>query len=209
MLTGGGRAHRPRYLVTDLDGTLLRSDASVSDLTVDVVTRALRARQVVSFATARDHVWHTAPLRHGPRHFKESRLHDPRFAVPDPLRIVPGDQVIMLTYIADESQIAVLHDRARETFAGHVHIHATRDTHLPDFWFLELSHPHANKAAALQAWASLVGCEAGMVTVFGDNLNDLGLFAAGNAHRELQSLADEVIASNDEDAVAQYLARHL
>lgn len=285
MLTGGRRAHRPRYFVTDLDGTLLRSDASVSDLTVDVVTRALQAGQVVSFATARswisakpqvhripwrhpiivyngaiildpvteatlwgrfldrevaadilalgdtldlvplifgrdatgrDRVWHTSPLRHGPRHFKESRPHDPRFAVRDPLRIVPGDQVIMLTYIAEESQMAALQDRARGTFAGHVHIHATRDTYLPDFWFLELSHPHANKAAALQAWASLVGCEAGRVTVFGDNLNDLGLFAAGghriavgNAHSELQSLADEVIASNDEDAVAQYLAQHV
>lgn len=90
------------------------------------------------------------------------------------------------------------------------------DTYLRDFCFLELSHPDANKAAALQAWASLVGCEAGMITVFGDNLNDLGLFSAagyriavGNAHRDLRSLADEVIASNDEDAIAHYLAPYL
>lgn len=285
MLIDGRCAHRPRYFVTDLDGTLLRSDASVSDLTVEVVTRALHAGQVVSFATARswisaktqvhripwqhpiivyngaiildpvtedtlwgrfldrdvaanilalgdtldlvplifgrdatgrDCVWNASPLPHGPSHFKESRPHDPRFEARDPLRILPGDQVLMLTYIAEESQVAALQDRARETFAGYVHIHVTRDTYLHDYWFLELSHPDANKAAALQAWASLVGCDAGMVTVFGDNLNDLGLFAAGghriavkNAHRELKSRADEVIASNDDDAVAHYLARHL
>lgn len=122
----------------------------------------------------------------------------------------------MLTYIAEESQVAALQDRARETFAGQVHIHVTRDTYLEDYWFLELSHPDANKAAALQAWASLVGCRAELVTVFGDNLNELGLFASGghrvavrNAHPQLRSRADEVIGSNDEDAVAGYIARHL
>lgn len=122
----------------------------------------------------------------------------------------------MLTYIAPESQIASLQKRVRKAFGGYIHIHAARDTYLQDLWFLELSHPEANKAAALQVWASLVGCDAGMVTVFGDNLNDLGLFSVGghrvavaNAHRELQWRADEVIGANDEDAVAQYISRHL
>lgn len=68
-MSGGRRADHPRYFVTDLDGTLLRSDASVSDLTVDVVTRALHEGRVVSFATARSWISakpqvHRIPWRH-------------------------------------------------------------------------------------------------------------------------------------------------
>lgn len=161
-------------------------------------------------AEGRDRVWHAAPLRHGLWQFKESRPYDPRFAVRGPLRILPEDQVM------DESRVAGLRNRARETFAGQVHIHVTRDTYLSNYRFLELSHPDANNAAALEAWASLVGCRAELVTVFGDNLNDIGLFASGghrvavgNAHSQLRSRADEVIGSNDEDAVADYIARTL
>lgn len=68
-MSGGRRADHPRYFVTDLDGTPLRSDASVSDLTVDVVTRALHEGRVVSFATARSWISakpqvHRIPWRH-------------------------------------------------------------------------------------------------------------------------------------------------
>jgi len=48
---------------------------------------------------------------------------------------------------------------------------------------------------------------------FGDNLNDLGLFAAAgqrvavaNAHPDLKAMADRVVASHDENGVARYIA---
>ncbi|HUC90446.1 MAG TPA: type II pantothenate kinase [Paenibacillus sp.] len=57
-----------------------------------------------------------------------------------------------------------------------------------------------------------VGCEPAEVTVFGDHLNDLGLFvlagrkvAVANAHERIAELADERTASNDEDGVARYI----
>jgi len=46
-------ATRPRYFVSDLDGTLLRSDGQVSAAAATAITRALDAGHVVSFATAR------------------------------------------------------------------------------------------------------------------------------------------------------------
>lgn len=42
-------------MVTDLDGTLLRSDATLSDYTVDVVRQALRSGIPVTYATARSY----------------------------------------------------------------------------------------------------------------------------------------------------------
>ncbi|TXK68934.1 HAD family hydrolase [Paenibacillus sp. N3.4] len=54
------------------------------------------------------------------------------------------------------------------------------------------------------------------VTVFGDNLNDLGTFNAGvykvvvaNAHPDIRMLPDLIVQSNDEDGVARYIERRL
>lgn len=44
---------KPKYFLIDLDGTLLRSDGSVSDFTVEVINKALRVGHIISFATAR------------------------------------------------------------------------------------------------------------------------------------------------------------
>lgn len=43
------------YFLTDLDGTLLRSNAKPSDYTVSVLTQALDQGTVVSYATARSY----------------------------------------------------------------------------------------------------------------------------------------------------------
>ncbi|HZG86727.1 HAD family hydrolase [Paenibacillus sp.] len=46
-----------RIFITDLDGTLLRSDQTLSDYTVDVLNAAMQEEDcIVSFATARGFV---------------------------------------------------------------------------------------------------------------------------------------------------------
>jgi hydroxymethylpyrimidine pyrophosphatase-like HAD family hydrolase len=86
------------------------------------------------------------------------------------------------------------------------------DTYLKDQYFLEVSHPLANKGAASLKWAELVDCLPEQVVVFGDNINDIGMFeacgkrfAVSNARPELIKKADSIIASNDEDGVAHYI----
>lgn len=270
-----------QYFMTDLDGTLLRSDATLSDFTVDVMNQALGEGHIFSFATARSfisakpivksvgwcypiiiyngaliidpkserilhgnllpnetttrilhlghqfglvpfvfgiestgtqRVWHEAFTNDGQRRFVESRPGDPRFQLRESLFLGHSEQVIMLTYIASEAALYSFKHRLNQIFAGQIHVHFTRDTYLRDYYFLEISHPLANKEEALKEWTSLVGCAPGDVTVFGDNLNDLGLFrearkriAVANAHKELKLIADEVIGTNDHDGVARYI----
>jgi Cof subfamily protein (haloacid dehalogenase superfamily) len=43
------------YALTDLDGTLLQPDATLSNFTIHVMTEALRCGQVISYATARSY----------------------------------------------------------------------------------------------------------------------------------------------------------
>lgn len=74
----------------------------------------------------------------------------------------------------------------------------------------------ASKERAVRKLCSAYGCGWNEVLVFGDDHNDLGLFqvcghsvAMGNAVPELQELADEITAGNDEDGVALVLERIL
>ena len=86
------------------------------------------------------------------------------------------------------------------------------DTYLPDNWYLEIFSSEAGKDKGVQRLREKIGgCR---VVAFGDNTNDLPLFAAaekacamGNATPEAKQAADEVIGANTEDGVAEYLLR--
>ena len=60
---------------------------------------------------------------------------------------------------------------------------------------------------------TLLGCE--KIVAFGDGKNDIDLFeladeayAVENAHEDLKKYATDIILSNEEDGVAQWLARN-
>lgn len=76
---------------------------------------------------------------------------------------------------------------------------------------LEVLAPGVSKASAIRRVAKNVGAE--RIVVFGDNLNDLPMFAVadhavavGNAMPQVKAAADEVIEANYTDAVARYIA---
>jgi Cof subfamily protein (haloacid dehalogenase superfamily) len=87
-------------------------------------------------------------------------------------------------------------------------------THSSSDGLLEISATGVSKASGLAALAEENGISAGEVVAFGDMPNDLPMLswaglgvAVANAHPEVLAVADEVTASNDDDGVAQVLAR--
>lgn len=77
---------------------------------------------------------------------------------------------------------------------------------------LEMVAPGVSKASAIRCLAERH--HADRIVVFGDNLNDLPMFAVadtavavGNALESVKSAADIVIGRNDEDAVAEYICK--
>lgn len=88
-----------------------------------------------------------------------------------------------------------------------------RDVYREGIWYLEISADTADKRHGIMRLREMFGFD--FITGFGDNINDLPLFAAcdqkvavANAADTLKSAADTVIGSNLEDAVPQYLATH-
>jgi len=88
----------------------------------------------------------------------------------------------------------------------------TEDAYGP-YWFLTVLDKDADKAHGLKHFEEIMGIDKKYVTVFGDNINDLGMFewagisvAVKNALEEVKQKADIVLPhTNDEDAVAKYL----
>lgn len=86
-----------------------------------------------------------------------------------------------------------------------------KDTYEDMMWY-EIFCAGADKASAVAQVKRLVGAD--KTVCFGDNGNDLSMISAadtgvavGNANDELKSAADIIIKTNDEDAVAEFIAR--
>ena len=80
-----------------------------------------------------------------------------------------------------------------------------------DIYNLEVLAPGVSKASAIRRVAKAEGAE--RIVVFGDNLNDLPMFAVadiavavGNAMPQVKAAAHEIIDANYTDAVARYIA---
>ncbi|WP_336772148.1 HAD hydrolase family protein [Paenibacillus sp. MMO-58] len=272
----------PSCYLTDLDGTLLRSDQSLSDFTIAQLKEALEAGTIISYATARSYtssykvtssipwrypvvlyngalifdpegkrvlgghwlspqlsndileagrqhglaplvfalneddeekVLHEKLTRAGDLAFYESRLNDPRFTELEFLHIHDSYRSLILSFIGLYEELVPLKQTAEQLFGGLVHMEFIKDAYIKDHYFLEMSHPLANKGEGARLWAKLVGAEIKDVTVFGDNLNDLGMFreagtriAVADAHEQIIQLADRIVGTSNEDAVARYIA---
>lgn len=89
-----------------------------------------------------------------------------------------------------------------------------KDNYVPDLYFLEIITKSVSKASGALEVKNMLGAD--KIVAFGDNLNDIPLFeiadecyAVSNAEDELKKIATDVIASNDEDAVAEFIQEYL
>lgn len=87
-----------------------------------------------------------------------------------------------------------------------------RDSLLPELGYLEIYPSGTSKANAIEQLAAQL--DVTEIVAFGDNLNDIPMFdiahrayAVDNALDEVKECATDIIASNVEDGVAQFLAQ--
>jgi Cof subfamily protein (haloacid dehalogenase superfamily) len=128
---------------------------------------------------------------------------------------IPPPLVGDLAAIADRSAVKLLaKDRGADVddfLAAAVDVVGERAsvTHSSSFGLLEISAPGITKASGLAQLAGTHGIAAHEVLAVGDMPNDVPMllwagrsYAVANAHPAVQDAADEVIGSNDDDAVA-------
>ncbi len=159
----------------------------------------------------RDRVCWLAPrTNHSIDTFLHDRRGDPRLL---PLRDWPQIDTGAVFYISLISDHESLIDIRPSVSPPDCHSTFSQDVYTPGVWWLELTSLQATKAAALASVRRQIGADT--LISFGDNHNDLPMFAisdhavaVANATPEVKTAADEVIGANDTDSVAEWIADH-
>jgi len=119
---------------------------------------------------------------------------------------------LKLVYFGSYKVLKPLNDHLVKIFSKELECKLSPEKY-SDGWFLTLLHPEGDKAHALSKVMEYLNRDTKDVTVFGDSVNDIGMFklagkavAVANALDEVKALADVVLKhSNDEDGVARYM----
>ena len=83
-------------------------------------------------------------------------------------------------------------------------------------YYLDITHPQANKGMGVRRLAALMGVPMERIAVIGDGGNDVAMFqqaavsiAMGNASDEVKKQARFVTASNEEDGFADAVEKYV
>ncbi len=122
------------------------------------------------------------------------------------------DENFKISYMADEKVLTNFQKELQEIFSDNIKCILAPEAYMSCF-YLTVLNPHADKSSGLQTVNEYLNLDFKDYTVFGDNLNDLGMFelagtsiAVANAQTKVKELANIILPhTNDEDAVAKYL----
>jgi len=141
---------------------------------------------------------------------------DPRLTPCDDLiAVLDGAQVAAITTFALDAAAAGLTERLRNLVAGSAVVHSAQNAYCPGWTEVQIQHENAEKGAAVPSLLAACGIADAELIACGDHLNDLGLFAAAaysvapaNAHPAVLKVASEIVGSNDQDGIVQWLIDH-
>jgi Cof subfamily protein (haloacid dehalogenase superfamily) len=162
----------------------------------------------------RDSLWFVGILNDGEKAYYQERLalRDDRLR---PVRdLSPGlaEQVVAFTLIDREARLRELAATLSDRFGSLLQLVIYAARYSPGWHFLSILDERATKEGGIQALRKRHGLERASLVVFGDDVNDIGMFrvathavAVGNAREELKALAHETIGTNQEDSVLRWL----
>lgn len=142
----------------------------------------------------------------------ENYRNDPRMVECKNIRAM--EMNLKLVYFGEYNTLNPLAKHLESTFGNELEYKLSPEKY-SDGWFLTILHPEGDKAHALTKVMEYLERDTNDVTVFGDSVNDIGMFrlagtsvAVSNALDEVKAVADVVLPhSNDEDGVARYLEK--
>ena len=140
----------------------------------------------------------------------ENYRNDPRMVECKHIRAM--EMNLKIVYFGDLKTLKPLTEHFEKIFGKELEYKLSPEKY-SDGWFLTILHPEGDKAHALQKVADYINRDTQDITVFGDSINDIGMFklagtsvAVSNALDEVKAVADIILPhSNDEDGVAKYL----
>ncbi|GAA3436186.1 HAD family hydrolase [Kutzneria kofuensis] len=173
---------------------------------------------VTSWDGSRDRVHFSVDLNPGAGWFigEKLRYRDPRLTETADLRTVADrEQVVMLcSYVPDDDAPGVA-AAVQAAVGDGARVWAALNSYSPGWSEVVLQSPLATKGAAILELRQRLDLD-GEITVCGDHVNDLPMFAVAdrriapaNAQPEVRATASVVTGTNDDDSVVTYLLDQL
>jgi 5-amino-6-(5-phospho-D-ribitylamino)uracil phosphatase len=199
-------------------GRVLRSATLSTEVAQTIVSAAQQVglSPMVSTTGARDWLRYTTSVNAGMDAFITEReaAGDGRLKRVSTLDEALCDPVLCTTIIGDAMVLEALAKDLSQRIGDAASPQLYENPYGPHWSWLTYNGPDANKARGIDALLDVVGLDPAKtrVVVFGDAHNDVEMFARAdhavatqNAAPAVRALADEVIGSNAEDAVARWL----
>lgn len=123
------------------------------------------------------------------------------------------DKVIAFAVMGPRENVAALASLLAERYPGRLENFLFENPYSPGHWWLTIHDQKVCKSKAVRTLLEMEGISPDRLTVFGDHINDIKMFqlagraaAVENAEPLVKQHADEVIGSNNDDAVVKYIA---
>jgi hypothetical protein len=224
-----------KMIVTDLDGTLLRDDKTVSAGTISALNRCRDAGIKTIFATGRGENSTCGAERVVPAGLFDG------YVLNNGALAVAGEDIVYSRFAANEmiepllavcGELGLEHGFSRHgaetgkfwTFGCTPEVSLLIEARLGDDLHLktardglgQIMHKDATKANAVAALARHWSIARSEIAAFGDDLNDIDMLiyagigvAVANALEEVKAVADHLCDTNENDGVAKWLERLL
>ncbi|MBN1818203.1 MAG: HAD family phosphatase [Sedimentisphaerales bacterium] len=201
-------------------GRHLRINAMSPDLVSDIYGR-IRRHQCIPFVSAfdgtQDRLYFSQLSNAGMRWYHDDRHNsgDDRLTfIEDLTHSIGRDHIVSLSVIGPQEEIAPLAHELEEDLGDRLENHFFPNPYSPPWWWLTIHDKRSCKSQAVLQVAEDAGFSMDDLVVFGDSLNDVKMFqqvrraiAVANGTEEIKRYAAEVIGSNEEDSVVQYILR--
>jgi Cof subfamily protein (haloacid dehalogenase superfamily) len=137
---------------------------------------------------------------------------DKRLRKVDEYNFKKGEKVSGFLLIDKKKVLKPIYQELSNKFPEEISLYFAEDVSKRGYYWLQAYHQEANKATMIKILARYLKVPLKNVVVFGDFVNDLGMFkiagraiAVSNAIPDVKRVAHEIIGSNDNGSVINYL----
>ncbi len=160
----------------------------------------------------RHRLYYRNATNEGSGEYLKSLEGDGRLHYVDEYQFPDSERIAGLLLIDTPATLEPVHQAVGKRFPDDLNTYFAKDIARPKFHWLQMFHHHADKGRMLRTLSRHLDTPLSQIVVFGDYLNDLEMFeiagksiAVGNALPEVQSASHQVIGTNDQGAVLDYL----
>ena len=141
---------------------------------------------------------------------------DKRIRQIEDLKQALSEKVIAFAVMGPKEDVAPLSELLADKYPGLLENFLFENPSSPGHWWLTIHDQRACKSKAVKTLAKMTGHDLRNLTVFGDHINDIKMLqlagkgvTVANAEPEVKAIADEIISSNDDDAVVKYMLENI